>query len=337
MKKIMFLVMMLSLILIGCGDKKEEAKTGTDTANTETKADDKVYKIGITQIVSHQALDKAREGFKDALEEAGIKAEYDEQNAQGDVTIANTIANKFVTDKVDLVFAIATPTAQAVSNATSDTPILFSAVTDPEAAGLVKPNVTGSSDKVDIEQQLALLREISKDAKKIGFLYNSSEENSLVQLEEIKKVAGKYDFEIVEQGISSANELPQAIDKMLTQVDALYLPTDNLISSSSALIAEKANAAKIMTFAAESGMLENGIFITKGIDYYQLGKEAGKMAAEILKDGKKPSDLPYKISETVEIAVNKQTLEQLGIKLPEDVMSKAKLSKLKRNNFFEMI
>ena len=329
MKKIMFLVMMLSLILIGCGDKKEEAKTGADTASTETKTNDKVYKIGITQIVSHQALDKAREGFKDALEEAGIKAEYDEQNAQGDVTIANTIANKFVTDKVDLVFAIATPTAQAVSNATSDTPILFSAVTDPEAAGLVKPNVTGSSDKVDIEQQLALLREISKDAKKIGFLYNSSEENSLVQLEEIKKVAGKYDFEIVEQGISSANELPQAIDKMLTQVDALYLPTDNLISSSSALIAEKANAAKIMTFAAESGMLENGIFITKGIDYYQLGKEAGKMAAEILKDGKKPSDLPYKISETVEIAVNKQTLEQLGIKLPEDVMSKAKFIETK--------
>ena len=329
MKKIMFLVMMLSLILIGCGDKKEEAKTETDNTNTEAKADDKVYKIGITQIVSHQALDKAREGFKDALKEAGIKAEYDEQNAQGDVTIANTIANKFVTDKVDLVFAIATPTAQAVSNATSDTPILFSAVTDPEAAGLVKPNVTGSSDKVDIEQQLALLREISKDAKKIGFLYNSSEENSLVQLEEIKKVAGKYDFEIVEQGISSANELPQAIDKMLTQVDALYLPTDNLISSSSALIAEKANAAKIMTFAAESGMLENGIFITKGIDYYQLGKEAGKMAAEILKDGKKPSDLPYKISETVEIAVNKQTLEQLGIKLPEDVMSKAKFIETK--------
>ncbi len=329
MKKIMFLVMMLSLILIGCGDKKEEAKTGVDTASTETKTNDKVYKIGITQIVSHQALDKAREGFKDALEEAGIKAEYDEQNAQGDVTIANTIANKFVTDKVDLVFAIATPTAQAVSNATSDTPILFSAVTDPEAAGLVKPNVTGSSDKVDIDQQLALLREISKDAKKIGFLYNSSEENSLVQLEEIKKVAGKYGFEIVEQGISSANELPQAIDKMLTQVDALYLPTDNLISSSSALIAEKANAAKIMTFAAESGMLENGIFITKGIDYYQLGKEAGKMAAEILKDGKKPSDLPYKISETVEIAVNKQTLEQLGIKLPEDVMSKAKFIETK--------
>ena len=329
MKKIMFLVMMLSLILIGCTDKKDETKTDNSSAGTETKAEDKDYKIGITQIVSHQALDKAREGFKDALKEAGIKAEFDEQNAQGDVTIANTIANKFITDKVDLVFAIATPTAQAMANATSDTPILFSAVTDPEAAGLVKPNVTGSSDKVDIDQQLALLREISKDAKKIGFLYNSSEENSLVQLEEIKKLAEKYNFEIVEQGISSANELPQAIDKILTQVDALYLPTDNLISSSSALIAEKANAAKKITFAAESGMLENGIFITKGIDYYQLGKEAGKLAVEILKDGKKPSDLPYKVAETTEIAVNKQTLEQLGIKLPDDVMSKAKLIETK--------
>jgi putative ABC transport system substrate-binding protein len=329
MKKMMFLVMLLSLILIGCTDKKDKAETENTDVKTEAKAEDKTYKIGITQIVSHQALDKAREGFKDAFEEAGLKAEFDEQNAQGDVTIANTIANKFVTDKVDLIFAIATPTAQAVSNATSDTPILFSAVTDPEAAGLVKPNITGSSDKVDIDQQLALLREVSKDAKKIGFLYNSSEENSLVQLEEVKKIAAKYNFEIVEQGISSANELPQAIDKILTQVDALYLPTDNLISSSSALIAEKANAAKKITFAAESGMLENGIFITKGIDYYQLGKEAGKLAVEILRDGKKPSDLPYKVSETTEIAVNKQTLEQLGIKLPDDVMSKAKFIETK--------
>lgn len=325
MKKMMFLVMLLSLMLVACGEKKEEVKAEGSDIKTEGKADGKTYKIGISQIVSHQALDKAREGFKDALAEAGIKAEFDEQNAQGDVTIANTIANKFVTDKVDLVFAVATPTAQAMANASDEIPILFSAVTDPEAAGLVKPNVTGSSDKVDIEQQIVLLREISGDAKKIGFLYNSSEENSLVQLEELKKIAEKYNFEVVEQGISSANELPQAIDKMLTQVDVIYLPTDNLISSSSALIAEKANAAKKITFAAESGMLENGIFITKGIDYYQLGKEAGKLAVEILRDGKKPSELPYRISETVEIAVNKQTLEQLGIKLPDDIMSKAKL------------
>ena len=197
MRKLSYLLCIMVLFsLISCGNKEEnkEAETKTETAQTEGA---KKYKIGITQIVSHPALDQSREGFKDALKEAGLDVEYDEQNAQGDITIANTIANKFVTDKVDLVFAIATPTAQAVSNATSDTPILFSAVTDPEAAGLVKPNVTGSSDKVDIEQQLALLREISKDAKKVGFIFNSSDKNSLVQLEAIKEVAGHFGFELV--------------------------------------------------------------------------------------------------------------------------------------------
>lgn len=318
MKKFL-IIMLMALTVIGCNGKKDVAAG----ENTETKPEEKTYKIGITQIVSHQALNKAKQGFEDAFKEAGLKADFDEQDAQGEVSTANTIANKFVNDKVDLIFAIATPAAQAVSSATNDIPILFSAVTDPNAAGLVKPNITGTSDKVNIEQQIALLREISKDSKKIGFLYNSSEENSVVQLKELKDIAGKYNFEIVEQGISSANELPQALDKIISQVDVIYLPTDNLISSSSALIAEKANAAKKITFGAESGMLENGIFITKGIDYYILGKEAGKLAIQILKDGKKPSELPYKTSETVEIAINKATLNKLGIKLPDDIMSKA--------------
>ncbi|MBP9479353.1 MAG: ABC transporter substrate-binding protein [Sebaldella sp.] len=324
MKK--FLIMMLmALTVIGCNGKKDEG-TGD---KAEGKAEGKTYKIGITQIVSHQALNKAKEGFEDAFKEAGLKAEFDEQDAQGEVSTANIIANKFVNDKVDLIFAIATPTAQAASSATSSIPILFSAVTDPNAAGLVKPNITGTSDKVNIEQQIALLREISKDSKKIGFLYNSSEENSVVQLKELKEIAGKYNFEIVDQGISSANELPQTLDKIISQVDVIYLPTDNLISSSSALIAEKANAAKKITFGAESGMLENGIFITKGIDYYILGKEAGKLAIQILRDGKKPSELPYMTSETVEIAINKATMDKLGIKLPDDIMSKAKIIETK--------
>ena len=328
MKKFLFLMMLMALTVIGCGKEKDKTAASAGTGS-ETKAEGKTYKVGIVQIVSHKALNKAKEGFEDAFKEAGLKAEFDEQDAQGEVTTANTIANKFVSDKVDLIFAIATPTAQAASNATSDIPILFSAVTDPNAAGLVKPNITGTSDKVNIEQQIALLREISKDSKKIGFLYNSSEENSVVQLKELKEIAGKYGFEVVDQGISSANELPQALDKMLTQADVIYLPTDNLISSSSALIAEKANTAKKITFGAESGMLENGIFITKGIDYYELGKEAGKLAVQILKDGKKPSELPYKTSETVEIAVNKATLEKLGIKLPDEIMSKAKIIETK--------
>ena len=325
MKKIMFLVMMLSLILIGCGDKKEEAKTGTDTANTETKADDKVYKIGITQIVSHQALDKAREGFKDALEEAGIKAEYDEQNAQGDVTIANTIANKFVTDKVDLIFSIATPTTQAAVNATSSIPIIFTAVTDPEAAGLIKPNVTGSSDRVDnVAEQLDVLKELNPNATTIGVLYNSSEQNSVTQVELIKKVAAEKGIKVEEQAVTAVSELTQALDNLLSKADALYIPTDNLVVSNMPVVVERANAAKKIVIATDEGSVTNGALYTKGIDFYELGKEAGKLAAQILKDGKSPSDLEIVTLKPTNLVFNKKTMEAIGVTLPEKLKNEVK-------------
>ena len=325
MKKIMFLVMMLSLILIGCGDKKEEAKTGTDTANTETKADDKVYKIGITQIVSHQALDKAREGFKDALEEAGIKAEYDEQNAQGDVTIANTIANKFVTDKVDLIFSIATPTTQAAVNATSSIPIIFTAVTDPEAAGLIKPNVTGSSDRVDnVGEQLDVLKELNPNATTIGVLYNSSEQNSVTQVELIKKVAAEKGIKVEEQAVTAVSELTQALDNLLSKADALYIPTDNLVVSNMPVVVERANAAKKIVIATDEGSVTNGALYTKGIDFYELGKEAGKLAAQILKDGKSPSDLEIVTLKPTNLVFNKKTMEAIGVTLPEKLKNEVK-------------
>ena len=325
MKKIMFLVMMLSLILIGCRDKKEEAKTGTDTANTETKADDKVYKIGITQIVSHQALDKAREGFKDALEEAGIKAEYDEQNAQGDVTIANTIANKFVTDKVDLIFSIATPTTQAAVNATSSIPIIFTAVTDPEAAGLIKPNVTGSSDRVDnVAEQLDVLKELNPNATTIGVLYNSSEQNSVTQVELIKKVAAEMGIKVEEQAVTAVSELTQALDNLLSKADALYIPTDNLVVSNMPVVVERANAAKKIVIATDEGSVTNGALYTKGIDFYELGKEAGKLAAQILKDGKSPSDLEIVTLKPTNLVFNKKTMEAIGVTLPEKLKNEVK-------------
>ena len=330
MRKLSYLLCIMVLFsLISCGNKEEKKETETkmETAQTEGA---KKYKIGIAQIVSHPALDQSREGFKDALKEAGMDVEYDEQNAQGDITIANTIANKFVTDKVDLIFSIATPTTQAAVNATGSIPIVFTSVTDPEAAGLMKPNVTGSSDRVDnVAEQLDILKELKPDVKVIGVLYNSSEQNSVTQVELIKKVAEEKGIKVEEQAVTAVSELTQALDNLLSKADALYIPTDNLVVSNMPVVVERANAAKKIVIATDEGSVENGIFITKGIDYYQLGKEAGKMAAEILKDGKKPSDLPYKISETVEIAVNKQTLEQLGIKLPEDVMSKAKFIETK--------
>ena len=325
MRKLSYLLCIMVLFsLISCGNKEEnkEAETKTETAQTEGA---KKYKIGITQIVSHPALDQSREGFKDALKEAGLDVEYDEQNAQGDITIANTIANKFVTDKVDLIFSIATPTTQAAVNATSSIPIIFTAVTDPEAAGLIKPNVTGSSDRVDnVAEQLDVLKELNPNATTIGVLYNSSEQNSVTQVELIKKVAAEKGIKVDEQAVTAVSELTQALDNLLSKADALYIPTDNLVVSNMPVVVERANAAKKIVIATDEGSVTNGALYTKGIDFYELGKEAGKLAAQILKDGKSPSDLEIVTLKPTNLVFNKKTMEAIGVTLPEKLKNEVK-------------
>ena len=325
MRKLSYLLCIMVLFsLISCGNKEEnkEAETKTETAQTEGT---KKYKIGITQIVSHPALDQSREGFKDALKEAGLDVEYDEQNAQGDITIANTIANKFVTDKVDLIFSIATPTTQAAVNATSSIPIIFTAVTDPEAAGLIKPNVTGSSDRVDnVAEQLDVLKELNPNATTIGVLYNSSEQNSVTQVELIKKIAAEKGIKVEEQAVTAVSELTQALDNLLSKADALYIPTDNLVVSNMPVVVERANAAKKIVIATDEGSVTNGALYTKGIDFYELGKEAGKLAAQILKDGKSPSDLEIVTLKPTNLVFNKKTMEAIGVTLPEKLKNEVK-------------
>ena len=325
MRKLSYLLCIMVLFsLISCGNKEEnkEAETKTETAQTEGA---KKYKIGITQIVSHPALDQSREGFKDALKEAGLDVEYDEQNAQGDITIANTIANKFVTDKVDLIFSIATPTTLAAVNATSSIPIIFTAVTDPEAAGLIKPNVTGSSDRVDnVAEQLDVLKELNPNATTIGVLYNSSEQNSVTQVELIKKVAAEKGIKVEEQAVTAVSELTQALDNLLSKADALYIPTDNLVVSNMPVVVERANAAKKIVIATDEGSVTNGALYTKGIDFYELGKEAGKLAAQILKDGKSPSDLEIVTLKPTNLVFNKKTMEAIGVTLPEKLKNEVK-------------
>ena len=325
MRKLSYLLCIMVLFsLISCGNKEEnkEAETKTETAQTEGA---KKYKIGITQIVSHPALDQSREGFKDALKEAGLDVEYDEQNAQGDITIANTIANKFVTDKVDLIFSIATPTTQAAVNATSSIPIIFTAVTDPEAAGLIKPNVTGSSDRVDnVAEQLDVLKELNPNATTIGVLYNSSEQNSVTQVELIKKVAAEKGIKVEEQAVTAVSELTQALDNLLSKADALYIPTDNLVVSNMPVVVERANAAKKIVIATDEGSVATGALYTKGIDFYDLGKEAGKLAIQILKDGKKPSELKYVTLKPTNLVFNKKSLEAIGLTIPESLKAQVK-------------
>ena len=310
----------LALMILSCGNSGSRSKS-SDGAGTGSKK----YRIGITQIASHPALDSAREGFKDAFKEAGIEADFDEKNANGETANANLIANNFVSSKEDLIFAIATNAAQPASQATNEIPVVFSAITDPQAAGILKDNVTGVSDRMDVKQQLELLKKISPNIKTVGVIYNSSEQNSKIQVEDLKKAAKELGINVVEKSIVQANEIPQAADSLVREADAVYLPTDNLVASVVSLITEKATTAKKIVFGGEAAHVKGGALITQGVSYYEIGKEAGKMAIDILKNGKKPNEIKFKTMPLNEIVVNAKTLAARGISLPEDVKSKAKL------------
>ena len=318
MKKILLLVSIAIMLVLSCGN---EVKKSSETGGEKSKD---TFKIGITQIVAHPALDSAREGFKDAFKESGLKVTFDEKNANGEIATANMIANNFVTEKVDLIYAIATSTAQSAAQATNKLPVVFSAITDPEAAGLIKENVTGISDRVNVKQQLELLLKLDSKIKKVGVIYNSSEQNSKVQVDDLKKAASELGITIVEKSVTQVSEIPQASEALVRESDALYLPTDNLVASVVNLITEKATAAKKVAFGAEAAHVKGGALITQGIDYYEMGKEAGKIAVEILKNGKKPSEIKFKKMDLNDIVINNKTLAAIGINLPEDIKSKAK-------------
>ncbi len=316
MKKLVGVLSILTMFILSCGTEKTKTNEGAT----------KKIKVGITQIVEHPALNKAKQGFKDALKEAGIDVEYDEKNANGEVATANLIANTLVSSKPDLIYAIATTTTQAVAQATNDIPVVFSAITDPESAGILKENVTGVSDRVNIKQQLELMKKLNPNAKKVGVIFNSSEQNSMVQVNDLKTAASELGMEVVATGVTQASEIPQASETLIGEVDMIYTPTDNLVASLINLITEKATAAKKIVFGAEAAHVEGGALITQGVDYYELGKRAGQMAIEILK-GKKPSEIKIETVELNDIVVNEKTLNALGIVLPEDIKTKAKFIK----------
>ena len=312
----------MTLMILSCGNGNTSQEKKSDSASTEGS---KKYRIGITQIVAHPALDSAREGFKAAFKEAGIDADFDEKNANGEAATANLIANSFVSSKVDLIYSIATSTAQAAAQSTNTIPVVFSAITDPESAGILKNNVTGVSDRVDIKQQLQLLLKLDSKIKKVGVIYNSSEQNSKVQVDDLKAAAKELGVEVVEKSVIQASEIPQAADALTRESDAIYLPTDNLVASVVSLLTDKATAAKKIVFGAESAHVKGGALITQGIDYYEMGKQAGKIAIDILKNGKKPSEIKYQRMSLNDIVVNGKTMAALGITLPEDIKSKAKI------------
>ena len=318
MKKILTAVM-LAMMVMACG-----------------KSDNGKIKIGISQIVEHPALDAAREGFVKALNDKGyrdgenIKINY--QNAQNDISIAQSIANGFVSDKSDLILAIATPSAQAAYNATKKIPILITAVTDPVGAGLVKSNlkpetnVSGTSDATPIASQFALIKELLPQAKKIGIIYNTSEQNSIAQVNEAKRIAKELGLTIVESGVTTVNEIAQALDVILGEVDVLYTPTDNLIVSATPLVVSKTLERKIPLIGCIEDQVNNGALATETIDYFKLGYQTGQVAIQILQ-GEDVSTIPVETLNNTELILNKTTAAMLGITLSDELLSRAKIIK----------
>lgn len=318
---VMATMMTVMTVLTGCGSSSESA--------------DDTVTIGITQFAEHGSLDNCREGFLEGLKEAGfVEGEnlvVDYQNAYTDMGTAGQISGGFVSNKVDLICAIATPTAQSAYNAAMDAgiPVIYTAVTDPVAAELADKNgnpvgeVTGTSDKLPIEAQLQMMRNILPDAKKLGIMYTTSEANSVSAIAEYKELAPEYGFELVEKGITATADIPLATDDLLSQVDCITNITDNTVVASLPTILEKANEKNIPVFGSEIEQVKIGCLAAEGLDYIALGKQTGAMAAKILKGEAKASELAFEIITEPGFYVNTKVAENLGIKVADDMLESA--------------
>ena len=292
------------------------------------------YKIGIGQFAQHGSLDNCYQGFLAGLAEAGIvegeNLKVDYQNAQADMGIAQQIAAQFAAGRVDMMVGIATPMAQACYNAASGAmPTIFTAVTDPIAAGFVNADgaaageVTGTSDALPIKAQLETIRAMLPEAKKVGILYTTSEVNSISAIEIYKQLAPQYGFEIVESGISTIADIPLALDMLLSKVDCLTNLTDNTVVSALALMLDKANAAGKPVFGSEIEQVKLGCIAAEGLDYIALGRQTGLMAAKVLKGEAKASEIPYEIITEPGLYVNADVLAKFGVVLSEELAARA--------------
>lgn len=307
------------VMLAGCGTSKNTS------GNTAKDSADKEFKIGITQFAVHPSLDAATEGFKKALADKGIKVKYDEQNAQGEMPNAQTIATNFVGDKVDLIFANATPSATAALNATKEIPIVFTSVTDPVGAGFVKSfdqpgkNITGTTDNhPDATGKTISFITDEVKAKNIGVIYNSGEQNSVVQVKQVKDLVEKNGAKLIEVSISTSAEVKQAAESLVGRVDAIYIPTDNTVVSALESVISVANSKKIPLFVGELDSMKRGAVAASGFNYFDIGYQSGLMAADILSGKKKASDIPVELPKSLKLVINKQAAEAQGLKVNDD-------------------
>lgn len=314
----------------GCGSSSAESSadssaetssSGAEDSSEKESSADGTYRIGLLQYVQHDALDKCRDGFIAALDDSGISYELDDQNAAGDTPTCTTIAQKFVNDGDDLIFAIATPAAQACAAETEEIPIVLTAVTDPAASGLVESNeqpggnVTGSSDLTPVADQIDLLKQIFPDAQTVGILYCSAESNSEIQAQMAREACEAAGMTAVDYTVATSNDIQTVVESMVGNVDVIYAPTDNVIAAGMPTVAMIANANGLPTIVGEEGMCTAGGLATYTIDYEELGRVAGEMAVKILTEGASPADMPieYYPSDKLRLVVNEDTAAELGV------------------------
>ena len=319
----------LLLGLAACSGKPADDGVTAAPQSDAAPADQKVT-IGILQYAQHPSLDNCRKGFLQGLADAGLVEGTDfeilYENAGADDALNRQIANNFASKDVDMMCAIATPSATACYAAAEEKniPVIFTAITDPEAAGLTDGNVTGTSDKLPVDAQLELIRALQPEAKTIGIIYTLSEPNSVSAIEEYKEKAGDYDFEIVAKGVSSSDEIALAADAMVSEkVDCLSNLTDNNVVNVLSSILEKTDAAGIPVYGSEVEQVKNGCVAAAGIDYVELGKTTGEMAAKLLRGEATCASLPYESVRDFSTYVNGKALEAMEIELPEAIAEKA--------------
>jgi len=287
--------------------------------------------IGVSKIVSHPALDAVVKGLQDELAAQKINAEYDLQNANGDINAAASIANKFQSEKVTLAVGVATPTSQSLVNTLKGIPVVFTAVTDPVKAGLVASlkkgdkNVTGVSDMTPVKQQIELLLKVKK-VKRLGHIYTSSEENAVVLAGIVKQVCKELNIEFVETTVSKSSEVKQAVQAIIRRVDALYISTDNTVVSAMSAVTDVAMKAKVPIMSADPSSAENyPVLAAWGFDYYKMGRTTGKLVVEILK-GKKPEQIPTQFmtkTSDVDLLINLDVAKKLGLTFPKEIVKSA--------------
>lgn len=331
MKKKMISLMITAALLTafaGCGAE-------TSASGSENSSGGEGYTIGISQFAEHGSLDNCREGFLEGLKEEGLEEGKNltvkVNNAASDMGTAAQIAQSFAADDMDLICAIATPAAQAAYNAAMDKgiPVIYTAVTNPEEAQLADSDgnpvgaVTGTSDQLPVEAQLKMIRELLPEAKTIGILYTTSEANSVYSISQYEKLAGDYGFTLETAGVTSTSEVSLAAADLLDKVDCLTNLTDNTVVSALPSILDAANKKNIPVFGSEIEQVKIGCLAAEGLDYINLGKETGKMAAKILKGEASAEEMNYELLTDSSLYINQAVADNLGITIPDSMTERA--------------